>query len=387
MNSLNEITNIGIPCYEALPLRLYDMTLTCSDNKQKSIKVEREIRKEANSKIENAINKKSPSKNIENLQVINFLANDRSISVFDLDEKQRIVNSFSNLFTLDRNSDISSLLESASKSVDDLEKKYDYIKHNPYTSMFHKSLKNDFPLIYNGKDYNTDLRLYLKETLTFYKELLNNVDNINKVNFNEMLDFYTDTLNAEKIGLFLAYTYLIKSRIFIENENFEKAQEYLFYVSAYLKKGFDKSLKIHVNNEEISYFKIKNCYDEILKNFSNLNEFVLRRDTFIDKNLEDNKKVISSLINMNNLKTNDIFIKPGSSDKEKKISSRTVTPLTLEEEEMVITYINDKLYTFLRNNPKAKIDCDNRFSNYIAFVYENGMILADRLKGINRILK
>ena len=88
---------------------------------------------------------------------------------------------------------------------------------------------------------------------------------------------------------------------------------------------------------------------------------------------------------MNNLKTNDIFIKPGSSDKEKKISSRTITPLTLEEEEMVITYINDKLYTFLRNNPKAKIDCDNRFSNYIAFVYENGMILADRLKGINRI--
>ena len=103
----------------------------------------------------------------------------------------------------------------------------------------------------------------------------------------------------------------------------------------------------------------------------------------MDKDKNDNMNVINSLINMNTIKTNDIFIRSGKTDKKGTSSKNNRRIPTLEELEAIKKYLDYKLYIYLKNKPIAEIVCDDSFSNYKAFLYQNGLIAADRFYKVN----
>ena len=165
---MNKDLSIGIPSYSSLVLPIYDMTLTCSDNKVKSISVERDIRYEAQDRIAKVTGTWSANKGVNILQNINFYADENAFSVFDLDDKQRVINIFSHLGELDRSDNLDSLLKSVYKNTGILRQNVNYINNNPYSSKFHNDLKSNMPGVYFGKNYGYDLRTYLKGELDHY---------------------------------------------------------------------------------------------------------------------------------------------------------------------------------------------------------------------------
>lgn len=93
-NALKELTNIGIPVYSPLELHVHDMTLECSDNRIDMINFEREIRNESVARVDNIIKACSSNYKLDYFTDINFFANDNSISVFDINSVQKILNIF-----------------------------------------------------------------------------------------------------------------------------------------------------------------------------------------------------------------------------------------------------------------------------------------------------
>lgn len=53
------------------------------------------------------------------------------------------------------------------------------------------------------------------------------------------------------------------------------------------------------------------------------------------------------------------------------------------DEDKVRKYIQERYYVYLKNKPLARIREIDKFSNYIGFLYENGMIPADRLLNVD----
>ena len=73
--ALKELTNIGVPCYSDIKLPLYDMTLDCANDKQKTIGIERNMRKEAIDRVDRVIDNKSLStKRVTDIDNLNFFA-------------------------------------------------------------------------------------------------------------------------------------------------------------------------------------------------------------------------------------------------------------------------------------------------------------------------
>jgi hypothetical protein len=58
---------------------------------------------------------------------------------------------------------------------------------------------------------------------------------------------------------------------------------------------------------------------------------------------------------------------------------------TDDELKQIEEYLQYKYYIYLKNKPLAQITGVESFSNYIAFLYENGMMPADRLLNVNTI--
>ena len=378
-SSLKNITNIGIPCYDPITLSLFSMTLNCSFDKSKSIRVEREIRKKAIDKVNEIISTSSKNKNIDYLYNINFYSDISSKSRFDILKKQKILNIFSNLTYLNENDDINTLINNIMFKINDLEKIVNDMDNSSYTRSFRNILLRDFREIYDGKKERHDTRDYIKKETNYYNSLLNNLDEILKINYIDLFDYYTDTLNSEKVAIFLANSYLEKANQVLPD--YYQAQKYLFYVSAFLKESISKKVRIIRNNKVIDYDYIECEYKKILNNYNMLKDIVYDRDIFIKNNIKNNIKVIDSLINMKEIIVDESFIKSGFTDNIRNNINRNNSKTEIDNEK-IKKYLQERYYTYLKNSPIAKIQGEDKFSNYIGFLYLNGMIPADRLLNI-----
>ena len=372
--------SIGVPCYSSLVLPIYEMTLVCSDNKSKSISVEREIRYETSERIAKITGCHSANKNSNYLLHINFFADSNSMSIFDVDSRYRVINNYRGLVDLD--SDNLTLIRI---KLLDLKRRIEYIRNNPYTSEFYNGIKKDFDTLYEGKSRTYDLRKYLDGEYEFFNSMTNNLDRVLNIDYSDMFSTYIDTLTDEKVVLYLCYYYLDGINKAMEVNDIKKAQEYSFFISSFVERNIVSKSRVYVGDYIVDYNYVKFKFLDILKRYPQLKIVLYDRDFFLGKDLDDNKNVINSLVNMSTIRTDELFIKGGHVDRSKSDSSRVINPISEEESILVKKYLDDKLYAYLRNNPSAQIVCSNQFANYIAFLYENGMITADRFKGIYRL--
>jgi hypothetical protein len=376
---LKEMTNIGVPVYNPITMSLMDTTLKCSDNKVHTINIERDIRQEAYKRITKAVGGRSNNNSKEYLKDINFFANNQSSSVFDLDEIQRVVNVYEELAPLERKpiSDLNKTILNRYKALLQETKKLND------TKMF-QDIIDDFSSICYGKPRVWDLRSYLNGEVDYYGKLNKDFDKVLALDFQDLFNAYTDTLNPEKTSLFIACHYLDELRQALSMRNLIKAQECVFYLSAYLDLKINQGKKIYYNNESITNETIKAELHKAFMLMPELKVLNYERSFFEGKPLEDNKAVIDTLLKIKDLVTDEVFIKKGDRYVRTSASGlyRKRDDASAEEKEAIAKLLADKEYAYLKHHPIAQIECHKRFSNYKAFVYENGIVPADRFKGI-----
>ena len=375
--------SIGIPSYSSLVLPIYEMTLTCSDKRVNSINIERDIRYEAQKRIADRTGTWSSNKSVNILQEINFMVDDNAFSILGLDDKQRVINIFRSLIDLDRKDSLDSLLSQVKDGNKELRDIVRYVNNNQYSSIMHNDLKKKIPGIYFGKAYGVDLRHYLNVELEHYLTIYNNMDKIFDIDYSDMFNRYLDSLSIEKVKLYLAYYYMDSLLDAIKVNDFNLAQDCCFYLNSYFKGSSNN--KLFISGDIVSFDILKRRYEDILRRYPNLNRLDKDREFFLYHSKEDNLSVIDSLLKMRTIRTNEFFVKGGNDDSKSNGDSRVVTPLTEEEERVVKEYMDNKLYTYLKNKPLAQIVCTNSFANYIAYLFSNGMITADRMLRVNRV--
>jgi len=386
---LKELTNIGIPVYSPIDIQIQDMTLTCSDNTSNAINIERQIRKEVIDRVDRLSGKISNNYYREYLPTINFYANDNSTSVFDITKKQRVLNVFGNYInteSIDKDKVyLLELLKVIRQKKDILAHRINYIRVNRYTHELFEDLKKNYSSLYRGKR-NQDLRTYLLNEKDYYDTLENNITSILNINYTDLIDEYTNNLNPEKVSLFLAKTYINEIYNLLLENDYSKIQEYLFYLTAFINNKIDKKTKIIINGKKVTYGSIRIEYEKILTKLKDLKELYASRSLFENKEISDNKKVIDSLLNMKKIIIDESFVKKGTSKNTNSSNTpRIITPPTEEDKRQIERYLEERYYAYLKNNPIAQIECNQAFSNYIAFLYENGMMPADRLKNVNTL--
>ena len=385
---LSELLNIGIPVYNPLDLNIFDMTLKCSDHVSKTISLEREIRQEAIDRVDKIVGNKSANRKTEYLSTINFSANKESISVFGLTKKQRLINIFENMVDIEQIDGITDkeVLSKIKDCLIDLSYEVMYIKNKPYTKAFYNDIKKYYSPLYNGKD-GQDLRSYLEYEYNYYDLVSKRISEINNITYSDLLDDYTSDLNPEKLALFIAGNYMNEIYNALDNADIRAAQESLFYISAFIKKKIDKSIKISLpGRDEISYDMIKREFLYLLEDYSYLKDVYLKRSFFEHKELDFNKSMIDNIINMKDIKISGKLINPGErkDTKHGDVIHRRKAP-TEDELKQIEEYLQYKYYIYLKNKPLAQITGEEYFSNYIAFLYENGMMPADRLLNVNTV--
>ena len=389
--ALKELTNIGVPIYTPLRLWIQDMTLTCSDHKGKTISLEREVREEVKNRVDKVVGKESQNIKRDFLTDISFYANNNSTSEFNVSNRERIVDIFQNLidYTKLEGQNEEEVLMNLRKWKKIYSYYVEYIQSNPFTTEIHNDLKRDYNRLYYGREKGKDLRSYLIHELSYYDKVEYKLDEIQKIDFTDLLTDYTDDLNPEKVAMYLAGYYMDEAFLGVKENDRIKAQESLLYISAFLRSGIDKRLILPMNGRgETSYNSIKDQFDFIRDTFDlDLYDIYYKRKNFEGKDLEENKKAVNSLISMKRLKTDESFIKPGEKKetKNKTGRKRIITETTEEERRQIKEYLDYKELQYLKHGPIAQIDCDHEFSNYKAFLYENGIMPADRLKNVNTI--
>lgn len=388
--ALKELTNIGVPVYNPIELYVRSITQACSDDRNRTTKLERDIRKETIDRVEKAVGKESKVASRDYLGYINFFANDKSTSVFDIDEKQRIINVTENLIDKEKleGRTTEEVLEKWREEKEEFHRLLEYINYHPYTKEFHKYMRENYMKFYAGTDVRYDLRGYMRSEYSFNDEFEKKLDEVFEIDFSDLLDDYTNDLNPEKVALYLANSYIQEIYKCIIINDTSRMQECLFYLTALIRNKIDRSIKIYVNRKEVSYDSIKQAYEELLIKFPDLRRLNYKRSFFENKDKEDNLKVINSLLNIKKVYVPESFVKKGQ-DPDIKIKDgthrRRNTPPTEEEKQEIQDYLDYKEYIFLKNNPIVQMECPNKFSNYKAFLYENGMMPADRFYNVNTI--
>jgi len=386
--ALKELTNIGVPIYNPIELMVPNMTITCSDNIGKTIDLEREIRQEAIDRVDKLVDKHSLNYKKDYITRINFYADDNSTSVFNLKNQQKILNIFGNLVEIEtlQGKDTKEILENLKREKAILSNLINYINAHPYTSKTFSDLKKFYPTLYSGKG-GSDLRYYLNNERNYYNSLEKRTDSIENIDFSDLLDDYTNELNPEKVSLYLANRYIDEINTAIITNDTNKQQESLFFLTAFVNNKIDKSIELDLG-KKVTYNSIKKEYEAILMKFPHLKEITYKRSFFENKDKNDNISVINSILNMKKVYVKESFVKAGEEPDIKFKDGkhrRKNTPPTEEELRQIQEYLDYKRYVFLKNKPIAQIECPNKFSNYIAFLYENGMMPADRFKNVNTI--
>ena len=385
---LKELTNIGIPIYKPLKLRVFEMTDLCSINKGKSITLERNLRKEIQNKVDTIVGRNNMSEKRSYINYIDFFSNDNSVSTFDVKRYRRVANIFENLIgldTLNENSymDLKSRIE---KELNDFDSLTYYVFSNPYTKEVYNYIKNKYMDLYNQKK-SIDLRTFLNNQNAYYEGVYKKLDYINEINYEELISEYVDCLNPEKLSLYIAYNYLLKVKeACLDDKKYNPNYPFL-YISAFLRSGIDKKTKIYPDYSiEFSYENVKKEFDRLMKEYK-LEDLYYKRSLFEENTKEENISIINSLLKIQKVYETEKFIKPGHNETERESTGikRKRRDLTFEDLLMIEDYVKEKEFEYLKHEPIAKLECMDSFSNYVGFLYENGIIACDRLKNVNSL--
>ena len=392
MSTLDKKLNIGVPCYKEISVPLYDLTLEGSKRRVDSISEERKVRKRLSREIEAELSTKSLSKNKEYLDVINFLSDQESLSYFTLGSKQEIVNLFGGLASANRDSDIKTINELIDERIAHLIEIRGYRGGLSTMSPAYEELVKNYSFLLGGKPFNITLEYYLDNQINYYLELKSFLEqNKDKINYRELLNEYECSLDENKVALFLAREYLKNIVRDLKNNDYTFAQHYMFYLTSFFNDMSNRKTFISYGKKKYSYESLLAVYKRILKEYPSLKELDLDRSLFISSDYKTNRELIDTFIKMKEISISESFVKEGtvaaaktsSSTKKVRTVSEKEKQAKEEEKEKVKYYLDLRLYEYLRRNPLARLSCENYFNNYVAFVYENGLVPADRLKNVN----
>jgi hypothetical protein len=372
--------NLGIPCYEEVPLKLCEMTLACTDNKIQSINDEREMRKRT-SYIINKETSNTLFPNKEYLPVINYVTDDNSLSNIDLSKRQRFENMFYYFIEGEKYSDKDSIIKCSLDKLNELDtllNKRDnsvYKKFNNLT--YHK------PKSVGYYDHLCNIRDYSKT-------MIDNKDAIEKIDFTRIIEPYLKGLNPDKVALYIAYKSLKKAKKCINEKDFFNAQRHLFYVRSYIDGDFNKKVILDFYTFSNAYYKradlVKEYFDLLSKYPNELKDIpYYDRDLFVGIDRKSNEIAIDRILNINKIKTDELFIKPGKDDTKKGNGHHDNGPVSPEERNAARRFQQERELFYYSRNPVAVIDCVNKFANYKGFLFENGMIIADRVLKMNSL--
>lgn len=378
-NDLLEVLNIGIPCYLPIDIKLQKLTSMCSDNMRDSINEELKIYGEAKRRIED-ITDIHVNENFSNpLMYLSFNCNEEdSKSNIYTDNRIIINNLFYDLVKTPSGCEINK--EELKEKLNYLYDKVKYIFCHPYTTKFHNDLKENLNRLYYNRTYGDDLRYFLKNSYKYYTSFINLETKQQIIDTEDLIEDYIKKLNPYKTADYVAHSYLLKAQELLKNQDLENVQNYLFFISSYLKnrKSSNESYYSHIKNE----FQILLRQYDFLQNTSRWN-----RNLFINKDYDTNMIVINNILNIQKGKVNETILKPGSQPitKTNQGIKHEIHEPTLEELKEIEENITNKLYFYYSLDPIEEINGKNALSNYKCFLYNNGIIIADRINNINTI--
>ncbi len=385
MNNQTNIMNIGIPNYNPIDLSVFDLTLSCAKNKSILISREREIRNELKKEIENLTGVSTVGK-IYPFSEISFQTNpSNSISDLKIDSFNNIQSLMYCIYEMNRVID-SNNYNNLNKSLRGLREVLNFVNRYPYTHDVFEYLEKKYPRIRQEVKGN-DLRTYLNLKMNYLDIIMEDIPKLDDLDLSNYVEYYKEELDEEKLGLFIAKSYLEtinRNKRILSREDIQK---HLFYISSYLKDKTNKNTSIDMYyGPKITYYDLLSAYNNLLKSNKDLKDLSFERSHFINKSKEENDIVINNLINLESIKIPGTFIKPGKRyQSNNNQDEKEIKEVSLEEKERIQKAIEEKYLTYMKYNPIAQIEGTGSFSKYIAFVLENGIIPSDRFLHINNI--
>lgn len=373
---LLETLNIGIPVYTPLDINTANI-IRCTKNRNEAAQIKNKVFAESKKRLEELTN--IQVNNGFNNPIMNMSFNstmDTSKSDLYINNRNLANNIYSNIIETENSKNINK--ELLKEKLNYLYNKICYLRNHSYTTELHNDLKDNINdlyyncYIYSGEDLRT---VFLPKTYNYYtrvNKLLSNSNN-NIIETEDLCEELLKVVDPKLVADFIARKYLEQAEYLIANGN-DNIEELMFFVDAYLK---------HNNNNSIrdKYEQLKRTYDKLKR----INGW--ERDIFLNKTYENNIKVINNILNIKEGKVNTNILKTGPKPETnyKENIKREHHIVTEEDLNQINESINDKLYFYYSLNPIEKINGKNALSNYLCFLYENGMIIADRIYNINTI--
>ena len=232
-------------------------------------------------------------------------------------------------------------------------------------------------------------RDYLKSISDYSKHMIDKQDVIGNIDFSRIIEPYLKGLNPDKLALYIAYKSLKKAKYYIDKKDYYNAQRHLFYVSAYLDGDFNRKVILDFYTFGNMYYKrdnLKKDFNNVLINNPNLKDVSsYDRDLFVGNNVEENKIAIDRILNINKIKTDEFFVKSGKGGHPRTNNPDDSYPVDPGERKMAKRFQQERELFYYSKNPMAVIDCVNKFSNFKGFLFENGIIIADRVLNMNTL--
>lgn len=386
-STIDEALNIGVPNYDVLELNLADLTLVCSKNISSAISRERSTIEECRKRVFDFVGNESYNRWFCPISTLVYTTSDDGSSVIDLDKKQKFVNLFSSICEIQRIYDTDRVISSLDRKISDLDVLARYIAQTSYSKDFYDEVKGKFSPIYYGKRKDIQLRGYLQNESKFYKKALKKCNSLDDLNCSDLIRNYLEELDPNKLALFIAYSYLNKLDEYLRCGMNDKVFSSSFYINAFLKLG-NKDTSIVFNSSSFSYEDLKLLFDDFKKRCPfDLKDIYYDRSLFLGRSTSENKKLISSIVNLEKIYIDEKFCGRSIGSGVSTGSSSTKRSIKVSEEELaaIKDYLSNKEMVYLRCEPIAKIECRDDFSNYGAYLFPNGKIIADRFYNVNRL--
>lgn len=342
INNIENKLNIGIPCYNQTLLKVKSLTLNCHIKGlgNKAIDSEKELRMHSKNFIESELGVKD----------IPFS-----------DGLYQYASTGANVF----NSSTSFGFNITSK----------------LSSLFYKNLKEPIcGLNIQNIDELSNERIKSKNDIQ-----LENLYNIRKKlleqKYRSLEEQYFHYLDENAVLKYVLEKQC-KNILYLVNKNdLINAQKYLFLLSAYKEIYGDLDLNIDNTTEKLSDF-IKTMNSKY-----QLKDEYLLRDGFLNKTKEENQKIIDSIISKDDIILNGDLCESGKITKKRSsvIEHKKREEISLEDKKNIEREINDRRMFYLSNGPIGEIITNGTFNKYGAFVYSNGIIVADRLYSVNTL--
>ncbi len=237
--------------------------------------------------------------------------------------------------------------------------------------------------LYHSFALSPDFNTFISKQFILYRNLVVRRQFIEGNSNRTSLDLSMfEGLDKEKFELYVADKYLTKA---IESENDYEKQQYLFYVTTFIRENKTSTVKIHNDDgKEISLSSLMRRYRKLFRTNPLLRPIDEPREHFENyhiRHVENHvKKYFFTGVNWQ-------IVPPGVKDDElddKVIDSlnRRYNYLSPQERERKIIerfaiYERKKAF-FDRSNYLYKIYGTNSFNGYIAYVYENGEVLMEK---------